>query len=142
MAGYRGFSTFFPLTSLFAHHFLSLVSFLPFVFVFSCLFVLYTGNTTLVAIGCKCCCCRCSGTYTCLSLCSESGCSAMFSHYTSCAWYVYYLHCKYYSSLVLIVASGQNWEAAQQSPSIQQTSEVYLNGRCGDSQHSSDSEFY
>lgn len=35
---------------------------------------------------------------------------------------------------------GQNWESTQQAPSIQQTSEVYLNGR--DSQHSSDSEFY
>lgn len=41
-----------------------------------------------------------------------------------------------------IVTTGQNWEAAQHSPSIQQTSEVYLNGRSGDSQHSSDSEFY
>lgn len=41
---------------------------------------------------------------------------------------------------------GNNGETAQQSPSIQQTSEVYLNGRCGggggDSQHSSDSDFY
>ena len=41
-----------------------------------------------------------------------------------------------------IVTTGQNWETAQHSPSIQQTSEVYLNGRSGDSQHSSDSEFY
>lgn len=42
----------------------------------------------------------------------------------------------------ILAAHGQNWEIAQHSPSIQQTSEVYLNGRSGDSQHSSDSEYY
>lgn len=42
----------------------------------------------------------------------------------------------------ILAAHGQSAEAAQHSQSIQQTSEVYLNGRSGDSQHSSDSEFY
>ncbi|XP_076293144.1 uncharacterized protein LOC143215159 isoform X1 [Lasioglossum baleicum] len=42
----------------------------------------------------------------------------------------------------ILAAHSQHWETAQHSPSIQQTSEVYLNGRSGDSQHSSDSEFY
>ncbi|KAH0547044.1 serine/threonine-protein phosphatase 6 regulatory ankyrin repeat subunit A-like isoform X2 [Cotesia glomerata] len=39
----------------------------------------------------------------------------------------------------ILAAHGQNLESTQQ-PSIQQTSEIYLNGK--DSQHSSDSEFY
>lgn len=43
----------------------------------------------------------------------------------------------------ILAAHGQNGETTQYSPSIQQTSEGYLNDRNGiDSQHSSDSEFY
>lgn len=39
------------------------------------------------------------------------------------------------------VIIGQNWEAGQHSPSIQETSEVYLNTKnCMDSEHNSDPE--